>query len=88
MKLDGSKGLKIDDLRKKLRMKLEGWGLGLGIRVRPYILSNLYGSLLFEKDRIFLNNDRIFSNKTVYFTRTVYFQGPYILLFRTVYFTI
>ena len=38
-------------------------------------------------DRTFSADDRIFSARTVYFIKTVYFQGPYILLFGTVYFT-
>ena len=51
----------------------------------PYIFSRW--PYIFRQDRIFSAQDRIFSARTVYFAKTVYFQGPYILLFRTVYFT-
>ena len=59
-------------------------------RKRPYILSER--TYIFRQDRIFSGQDRkfsgqdrIFSGKTVYFTRTVYFQGPYILPYNTLF---
>ena len=42
----------------------------------PYIFSSR--PYIFRQDRLFSCLYRIFSGRTVYFTRTVYFQGPYI----------
>ena len=44
--------------------------------------------ILFIIDRILFVDDRIvYAKDCIFFARTVYFQGPFTLLFRTVYFT-
>ena len=69
-------------------------------KLEDRILSTNDPIILFEKDRILFGKDRIHfvkdsivyaetvrSGHNCILSRTVYFQGPYTLLFMTVYFT-